>query len=171
MNALPQRPKFYLYRSRRFWGGLVVLMLLVSSCLSFPYSAVGLSYRRPSITDRCGTIIFYPPDIPIGVSFDTDHYKELVLHKGTLWFIWNTPKVGSGRWASDEWHGFHHTGVDFSESSFEVPSSPSHKQQGYLTPAHLGIPFWPLPLIWAILWPLWIRRGDKLEEKRFKSLS
>lgn len=29
------------------------------------------------------------------------------------------------------------------------------------------VPLWLIILLWIILWPLWIRRGYKLEEKRF----
>jgi hypothetical protein len=32
---------------------------------------------------------------------------------------------------------------------------------------NLGMPLWLLPAGWAILWPLWLYRGDVKERKQF----
>lgn len=30
------------------------------------------------------------------------------------------------------------------------------------------LPLWPFPLLWLILWPLWMAKADKKEEERFR---
>ncbi len=157
MNAFPQRPKFYLHRSRRFWGGLVVLMLLfvwwhLSRGMNIKFKLGRFESSSLAYSERSDQAILGLDSGSLVFRYFHFDIGNLGVKRHAYWDL-EIDQSGRGyarisRWWPTGWldidAGIFHTG--------------------------LSLPIWIILILWSILWPLWIRRGDKLEEKRFKGL-
>ncbi len=154
MNDLPQRPKFYLHRSRRFWGGLVVLIFLFGLWHMAQRKSLELALTQrkaitPGYEDVCDYLTLSQRSGSFIFRYRHDEFGNLGVKPPTSWDL-EMDQSGADPvakvWPSGK---FQMSAIDF---EFEF-----------------SLPIWILLLFWAILWPLWIRRGDKLEEKRFRT--
>ena len=171
MNDLPKRPKFYLHRSRRFWGGLGFLVFLLGcwACAVQTVSIVSYQKDYAFAFDRVESPAAYTPD---GPNYFMTSFYCLSQEQGCLViYVWKAEQPSErGHPMPGRWEG----ACRMADSSEEQPIrwSPAWIQKNvemYETD-RLYLPIWPLIALWAILWPVWIRRGDKLEEKRFLKL-
>ncbi|OYU44133.1 MAG: hypothetical protein CFE44_14590, partial [Burkholderiales bacterium PBB4] len=109
MNDLPQRPKFYLHRSRRFWGGLVILLFGIA------WLTIALTWRERVYCSNA----FQPTVNPAtGQSIPVDQQEFIVFkcyeieqRDGGIYFEWLNEK--QPRCMGIEWS----TGVQFERHS------------------------------------------------------
>ncbi len=154
MNELPQRPKFYLHRLRRFWGGLVVLILL----FGWWYLA-----QRKDLEIELSRWETIAPGYD-----DTSDRFNLSQTSGSLKFEYRHDELGNLGVKS---HSYWDLEMDQSGTGYDTNRWPSGRivSQAAEFELEFSLPIWILLFLWAILWPLWIRRGDKLEDKRFRT--
>jgi len=156
MSDPPKRPKFWLHRSRRFWGGLVVILMLSALWVASMCFEICMS------CDRTGLSIS---------ALDHVRFASVGLKRGgagaNFFELGNQsiPLTGSNIWS---WKS-----IEGSKTFQWLPSFNSRRTK---IPVHetnitFFLPLWPFPLLWLILWPLWMARADKKEELRFRGLS
>lgn len=167
MNDLPQRPRFYLHRSRRFWGGLAILLLLIGWWVTSIRTVSRISYNKDYwFSDHLMSQASYEPGGPD--SFRT-HFYGLSLEEGCVVLSFGTHEEPSapGRSMPGYWDGTYWSTGQITRQPIRFRPTRIPKGKDYYDVDSLYLPIWPLIALWSIFWPLWIRRGDKLEEKRF----
>jgi len=154
---LARRPKLWMFRTRRFWFGLMALMMLMGMAMGPPGTyARGVGYGHWS---RDGGAALAPGDYQA---------LEIYWRRGSL-----EPTVRSE-------HGpllaCGHRGLIISEVTNSSPLNPPlsfgfHHSKlaigfGTYSEATFVFPTWLLPLGWLVIWPLWGRRiGRKRKAK------
>ena len=158
MNDLPKRPKFYLHRSRRFWGGLVFLLVLTSWMFATCHVPFRLTVGKwTSFSGWRGT-----QQNGAGISMQDGGMVLFFEHCNP-----GHPEFGSPTdWQVD------YQQIDRSNSEFHYGFIPeySNTSTSWETSGEVFVPIWVIIILWTILWPLWIRRGDRKEEERFRKL-
>lgn len=166
MNDRPQRPKFYLHRSRRFWFGIVSGLFLAACWFRSLESLRGLSYRE-----------FHPLDLYIA----DEQTRSLAILNGTLQFrhFKAFQDIGGGtprRFEITTWR------------LISEPEEPLWLQQTYgrwlpswgqtdaasefgVNDWRLVIPLWPIPIAWTGLWIALAIRGNRKKEAYFRQVT
>jgi hypothetical protein len=154
----PQRPKLWLLRTRRFWFGVGILVLLISLWLGSGAYSADFYVRLDSKSGKENCVCYY---------FSS-------AQEGTLLFLRSSELGTSGTYYGSlkPW------GYDFEKSSFELTLFPivySHwpvnlGASSTITFTKLSLPLWLPVLLWLIVWPLWIRRLTRKEAAHFAKL-
>jgi hypothetical protein len=151
----PQRPRLWIHRTRRFWVGLLLLIGLIVGLMW-----VG-SYRWSAT--------YSPPSTILDTTRSSDY--ELSLIGGGIEFeksVWTFP--ASYPWAIRSTHDW-----SFETDTQQKPIvwRPEWLNMG-LGHSRFGpevvrvfIPLWPLPILWAIVWPIWMIRAERRELKAY----
>jgi hypothetical protein len=159
MTELPQRPKFYLHRSRRFWNGLALLFILSAWLMAAWFQPFKITFGNwNSYSSWRGDML--------------DSVSITQMDGGLILCLEEYRNPFYGVAAIATWKSEFEKLAPFSSSShygFSPDCSTSKGSWG--SSREVFVPIWLLIAVWAILWPLWIRRGDKLEEKRFQSIN
>ncbi len=146
---MSQRPTFWIHRTRLFWFGLAMLVvltvvLMVSCCSHFEIrreAATRGSAGRSHITlQRMG-------------------YQEGCLYwrRSAGWSGWST--TGGADWAHSltEHYGFWW----LPKVSWDEWGNGSQR---------VFIPIWPLIVLWCFLWPWWMHRSEKKMVERYRKM-
>lgn len=145
---MTRRPKFWLHRSHRFWLGLAMMIFLTAFWWSFCFFRYKLSYIIQTPLHR--------------------QQYWITLEQGRCMYRDDLYDVRSSRllpharnWMSefDRRPG--------AMLGFEWEITDSFYIFGVSKTRTFGIPLWIPPLIWAVLWPLWMRRADRREARLF----
>ena len=144
MNELPSIPKFSLHRSRRFWGGLGLIVTLwiwfgISVC-----TLVGFYYHRVHISGGAADRTLYVAQKEGG--FELEFWRQ----DGDTTPV--SQKTSEWGWASSWILLFD----PFPQ--FEIAGT-----------SRFFIPLWPLPVFWTFYWPFWIWRGYPYRQKKKNS--
>lgn len=146
-GLVDQRPKLWMHRTFRFWGGLSLLILLFAMWLGTMSTESSIRYSRPSSYEISA----------VKMSFESGGFQGTVER----WF-WDTP---SPRWGTG-WNlsqrTRHHVRMlpRLTRSTIEGPHQTVKFYSAFL-------PLWIPLLAWAILWPMWMRRGDREKSLAF----
>ncbi|OYV05550.1 MAG: hypothetical protein CFE26_11015 [Verrucomicrobiales bacterium VVV1] len=152
--SAPQRPKLWLLRTRRFWFGVGMLMLLIACWLLSPRYLAQASVYRSEIRGGAVYVHFFGVFIedgllgPFSGSYD---YVPGPSDDLPNWFDWffETSDNSSLSYIPKHWI--------VTETKTEL--SPSR--------TYILLPLWLPILLWLIIWPLWIRRLTRKEAAHF----
>lgn len=146
-RVMSGRPTFWMHRTRRFWFGLIAILLLSAFTLS-------LAFYRHQVTY-----------IPITLGPNPSPALRLALEDGSLVMERRRVLIRSSPPTTSEWRfeTTRHYGFALAPSFSTNDSSSRRSSRNFL----LVLPFWPLILVLFVLWPIWMHRGDKMEEEAF----
>lgn len=142
---MPQRPKLWIHRTRRFWVGLVILLLLLAG-----YFISGEGSLECSAT-RFGT-----------ASNDYGTYVELELERGGLLVSKQLDPFAPTRSMMGRTWSFYFNSSYASLGTKLTPDWDYDPDEW-----HLFIPLWPLPILWAAFWISRMVRAERRELKKF----
>ena len=134
---MSRRPKFWMHRSRRFWWGLLILLMLQGAWIYASFSGAMMGYREPS-GSKSGALAVELG----GVRFSRVHYSRTTPGSTIEWYF--------------DAYGLRGMKLEpeFNRADF--------RSGGYRL--SMFLPGWIPVLIWVLWWPLWMRRGDKAED-------
>jgi hypothetical protein len=151
---MPQRPIFWIHRTRRFWLGLGVLVALVAGMIIIVNHTYELIYSANSVTANTWTTSSYI----IGLQDGGIEFSRVVNHYDAGPFPSSIPTSGS-HWGHRTSFGYE---IRFLPSYRTIATSHGRTQQLFL-PVTLFI------LIHIIIWSLWMHRIDKKEIAYYQS--
>ena len=163
------RPKLWLLRTRRFWFGILLLMLLVGTWIGS---------MNCNITVRHHGFILDPEINNQSGSQDLDYARGCIsLTKGDVsWRDLDDPSnTIPGTFLKQPWSWIYSEEI-YESMIFPNFYSESHAGAGGARISssevrkHLTLPLWLPVLLWLIIWPLWIRRLTRKEAAHFAKL-
>lgn len=132
---MSQRPKFWMHRTARFWWGLLMLLLLQGAWLFAAYRGATLTcYGGPG-----------------------SHSRFAILYGGAEFYIFQ-PEAGWSKPRNWYFQREYQSGIRLE------PVFTSDTIYSTASAWKIFLPGWIPVLIWLIWWPLWMRRGDKVED-------
>ena len=154
---MPKRPKFWIHRTRRFWFGVCLLVLMVGGTLLMGYYRVDL--RHQSLKSLPDDLVETIHRIRLAdAGFRLSRARE-VIPKGPYTGVGFLPSTWS--FETEQEYGFK-----------ALPSFKRFKLEGRsgrsITGWNLFIPgTLPIALV-MILWPLWMYRAERKEKKLYE---
>ncbi|MCH7227298.1 hypothetical protein [Haloferula sp. A504] len=145
---MAQRPKLWIHRTRRFWVGAGVLLLLIGTTATFGFCVFRATIALPAESN-----------LKIGIwQITTAH--GIATHEGGI-IYWREATI-----------------IDDSRTQFDFAARYQRPRYRWLPghisfPPELGadpaffLPLWPLPVLWAIFWITRMVRAERRELKKF----
>ena len=156
---MSKRPTLWIHHTRRFWFGLALLLLMTGFVTAMGYYACLTSYRtkRPPITPHgnADTIDYVAGFTHGGFMY---HRTDPSTHLYHLHSAYMHHSIGKWSVVFGERIGF----KPLPEITFVDWQGMEQSDEPYLF-----LPLWPLVVIAAILWPIWMHRADKKEAETF----
>lgn len=146
---MSQRPKLWIHRTRPFWFGLGALVAL--TVITFVSCCIHFNVRHEARTTPAGRRAHF---IVHRIGFqEGGAYLERTAG-GSGWF--GGGGSGWSRWLNEH-YGFRW-----------LPSvSWDEWKNGE---QHVFVPFWPLIVLWCVLWPWWMHRSEKRMLERYRKM-
>ena len=161
---MSQRPKMWIHRTRRFWFGLITLILLTGFDLAMGYFACLVAYQEKPSSFR-GLRGWSPEIVHVSGFLDGGFlYHRTVSSNYYYQYSYRTlarsSSASTGKWTYGlaEKMGFRL----LPQTTYTDPFGNVCKDETYLF-----LPLWPLILLGAIIWPIWMHRADKKEVEIF----
>lgn len=144
---MSRRPRFWLHRSSRFWGGFLLLLLLLGGWLYTSLGGVQAGRWQYKHKPRHSTSLVISADRGgIGFSYKVNPYFESVpaARSPTGWYL-----------------------VSFRNGARLMPEFiwQSHDDPGLARKEFvIFLPLWIPLVLWIACWLRWMRRGDQGED-------
>ncbi len=145
---MSQRPKFWIHRTSRFWGGLLILLFLLAAWILTMTRSFHTNYGA---SNSGSWMRVFSSVGGGGLQLDSQHYAYTTPRSrasSSDWRSWTSDGLGVRFLPELKWTD--ELDVRYRERSLKV-----------------FLPFW-LPLLgWTFIWPLWMHRADKKEALLF----
>ncbi|MEM9238149.1 MAG: hypothetical protein AAGB14_15365 [Verrucomicrobiota bacterium] len=153
---MSERPTFWIHRTRRFWMGLTLLILLTTFILIIGYFACIVGYQKSTAPPTAG----WPPGRTYHMA--GFHSGGFVYHRtNSPFYRMHLRFKGTGKWAFawEERMGFNL----LPQVTFVDHLGLTHDDEPYLF-----IPLWPLIPLVAAVWITRMFRSEKRELQQYR---